>query len=89
MHLMLVVESHMLPVPAGIKVLDNWGYVGVVDSNGTPLANGDHMHLEGKASDFAQWLGKYDGVWCTKPGTSPMFQQFEVHHIKEHLCASS
>ena len=81
MKIAMVVEAKMLPVPDGITVLDNWGFVGVVDNTGRPLADGEHMHLEGPESDFRAWLAEYDAVWRTKTGTSPMFQQFEAVHI--------
>ena len=85
MKIMLVVEPKMLPVPDGIKVLDNWGFVGVVDGTGKPLADGEHMYLEGMSDEFIRWLGGYDAVWRTKVGTSPMFQQFEACHVPDSL----
>jgi len=88
MQMLLVVEAKFLPVPETIKVLDNWGFVGVVDSDGNSLANGEHMHLEGSDAEFIRWLGEYEGVWRTKTGTPPMFQQFEVVHVPNEKVAA-
>jgi hypothetical protein len=88
MKIALVVEAKMLPVPESIMVLDNWGFVGVVDSEGGPLAHGEHMHLLGAPYDFIRWLGEYDAVWRTKSGTSPMFQQFEACHVPNEKVAA-
>lgn len=83
MKIAMVVEAKMLPVPDDITVVDNWGFVGVVDDTGSPLAHGEHMYLEGEEHAFCKWLSEYDAVWRTKPGTSPMFQQFEAVHIDQ------
>ena len=88
MKMMLVVEAKFLPVPTSIKVLDNWGFVGVMDGEGTPVADGEHMYLEGESADFIRWLGGYDAVWRTKDGTSPMFQQFEACHVPHEKVAA-
>ena len=73
--------NRMLPVPEGIHVLNNWGPVLVVDSNGGFLAGGDHMNLTGSEQTFIDWLKTYDVIWRGKPGTSVMMQQFEAAHI--------
>lgn len=83
MKIAMIVEAHMLPVPLNIEVLQDWAAVGVVDDQGQHLASGRHMYLEGQTSDFVEWLGGYDGIWRTVPGTSVMMQRFEVVHITE------
>lgn len=85
MRQMLLKTSNLGDIPADIKVLDNWGSVSVVDSNGGPLVAGDHVHLEGPCEAFINWLKPFDEVWITKRGTSPMEQVFEAVHIKDDL----
>lgn len=82
MILVMVSEKKMLPIPNNIKVLNNWGYVGVVGSDGSFLADGDHVHLEGEKQAFIDWLKPFDTVWRARPGSSVMMQEFEAVHIK-------
>lgn len=84
MQVMMVVEAKMGPVPGSIEVLENWGYVGVVDSTGSFLYDGDHMFLEGTEEAFMQWFEQYNQVWIQKPGTSPMQQAFEAWEFRSN-----
>ena len=84
MKLALLVTDEMKPIPEAIKVLEDWGFVGIfVGEIGDirDYADGDHMYVEGDEQTIANWLRPFDGVWRTKPGTSPIFQQFEIVHI--------
>lgn len=83
---MLLVQEDMLPIPDRITVLSDFGFVGIVDTEtGKPLAHGTHMHLEGPEATFAAWLQKFDTVWRTVPGTSPVMQQFESVHVRDEV----
>ena len=90
MKLALLVTDEMKPIPEAIKVLDDWGFVGIFIGDGenpSDYANGDHVYVEGEDQAIANWLRPFDAVWRTKPGTSPMFQRFEAVHIPyEPVC---
>jgi hypothetical protein len=82
MHLALLVERKMEPVPADIKVVNSWGFVSVQTGEGLkgPFVAGDHMALEGEPEAFQKWLRPFDGVWVGQG--SPIMQSFVVKHIK-------
>lgn len=80
MRMALLITEAMKPIPKAIKVLDNWGHVAIYIKGGH-TAGGDHMHVEGDEEVIINWLRPFDGIWRTKPGTSPVFQQFEAVHI--------
>ena len=73
----LLVESSMRPIPQTIKVLSDWGEVTVVSNKGELVAQGEHLELSGEPEEFETWLEKTGSFWRTKPGTSPIMQQFE------------
>ncbi|MHA2279997.1 MAG: hypothetical protein ACXAC5_03850 [Promethearchaeota archaeon] len=78
----------MKPIPEAIKILEDWGFVGIFIGEAEDCTSGDHMYVEGDTQDIANWLRPFDAVWRTKPGTSPMFQQFEAVHIPyEQVCS--
>ena len=81
MKLALLVTGEMEPIPEAIKVLEDWGHIGIT-TNGRDYIGGCHMYVEGSEEDITNWLRPFDTVWRQKPGTSPMFQQFEAVHIK-------
>jgi len=74
--LSLLVESSMLPIPSNVKILNNWGFVRVVDDVGVSLAIGDHVLVEAEQKHIISWLKPFDCVWVTKPGSSPVEQEF-------------
>lgn len=82
MQLSMLKTPEIGEVPSSIKVIENWGHVDVVDSSGGAMVSGDHVHLEGPRDSFVEWLKPFDGIWITKPGTSPMEQMFTVVHVK-------
>jgi hypothetical protein len=83
MQCLLLVTKKMEPVPEGIKTVQDWGETSIYVSDGDFFVSGNHMWLQGDESDFVDWLRPLGKVWITKPGTSPMIQQFVLVGIKE------
>jgi hypothetical protein len=77
----LLVTNEMKPVPETIKILVDWGFTGISIGETGVYVGGDHMYVEGDEQDIINWLRPFDTVWRTKPGTPPVFQQFEAVHI--------
>jgi len=80
MKLVLLLEDKLNPIPDTIKVLEDWGFVSVVNGWGKPLVSGSHVYLEGTEEAFKEWLRPFDSV-CVGQG-SPMLQNFSIMHIK-------
>ena len=70
---MLLEESQA--VPDNIKVLENWGEVLVVDTEGKQLALGDHVMLEASEHEVKAWGRELGYFWLGKG--APQMQQFE------------
>lgn len=77
MQIHLLVEPCHLPVPDNIKIIENWGYVGLAGST----TYGDHMAIEGTEEAISDWLRPFKGVYVGR-GT-PQLQKFDVMHVKE------
>ena len=74
----LVVEPKMMPIPEDVKVIENYGDIRVV--SGALSIDGEHMVVRGTEGSIKDWLRPFDGVWFGKG--SPVWQEFEVGHIK-------
>lgn len=83
MQCFLLVTKQMEPIPESIETVQDWGDTTIHVSGGNFLVSGRHMWLQGEESDFVDWLRPFERVWMTKPGTSPMMQQFVSVGIKE------
>jgi len=83
MKVVLLVTPKMQPVPDGIKILSDWGWLCIQIDDCRDFEGGDHMYIEGDSETIKEWLRPFDTVWLQKKGTIPMLQQFEACHIGE------
>ena len=80
MQLALLVDKRLLPIPATVTVVAEFGTVPVVNPEGRLAVVGEHMILQADAQAFRDWLRPFDGIWVGKG--IPQLQQFDVMHIK-------
>ena len=78
MHVLLLLESKMEPIPASVTVKHDWDEICIETQNGHVL--GKHVLVEGTEKDISDWLRPFDGVWVGHGAAQ--FQQFNLMHIK-------
>lgn len=78
MHILLLVEAKMEPVPATITVKHDWDEITIHTEGGA--VRGKHMLVEGSEKDLSDWLRPFDGVWVGHGAAQ--FQNFNLMHIK-------
>lgn len=81
MKMVLLKTAEMPEVPAGVRVLINWGEVIVYMEDDDRYVSGEHIIVDGEEKDVLAWLRSVPWVWMQKPGTSPVRQQFEQWHF--------
>jgi len=77
MQISILVESKMLPIPDGVKVLQDYGIESVTLECGHVMATGNCMVLSSELEIFKDWLFSADCVWVGN-GQS----RFKAMHIK-------
>ena len=86
MHMFLLVEQDMLPIPGDITIVQNYGHESVVADAARSLrlfgGTGDAMLLEGEVKAFVAWLGKRDGFWKS---SNPATGRLDIAHIQQEL----
>lgn len=87
MQLSLLIEDRMQPIPDGITLIDDYGYITIVaeyregiQQVPVALVRGQHAIVEGGEDVLKTWLGPFDGVWVGS--SNPILEQFEIMHIK-------
>jgi hypothetical protein len=75
----MLIESTQEPVPDDVKVVEDWGYLSIMNESGIQ-ASGRHILVDGSEESIKTWLAPHKGVWVGRG--SPVEQNFSIMHIK-------
>lgn len=90
MHLIMLLEDSMAPVPENLTVVQNFGeerlYVDppedIKQLPNTQVVTGQSILVTGEPEAFQEWLKPFPGFWISD---NPMLGNWRVVHVKDAI----